>query len=126
MSIADYDLPITIPKPTLDLLMKRREFLARSAAVLGTPAGLAAQSHTAEGSPGGVSRALKFLFMDSKDIHNTWGHLHFSAAKFRRIADSPRKWFPRFHRMMKFGKKIVCLVFRISNPKFFVAYFLLI
>ena len=70
--------------------MKRRQFLAGAAtganlAMLGKPVafGSPAQSQAA----GVKNSRLKVLFMDKKDIFNTWGQLRFGATRMTKIAD---------------------------------------
>ena len=79
--------------------MKRREFLTRSttAAALAVSAKAAesgARGEAATSAPapqidaqGSDSRRLKLLFMDRRDIHNTWGTLHFGATRVQRLGD---------------------------------------
>src|SRR5579872_3382165 len=82
--------------------MKRREFLKRSttaaAFAMGTNAAEPA-AHGAAVSPAGPRGAraegtesgrVKLLFMDQKDIHNTWGTIRFGATPLRRISDGQK------------------------------------
>ena len=73
--------------------MKRREFLSRAAA----GAAFAAASPAAQ-SPAGAhtetkDSRLKLLFMDRRDVQNTWGLLRFGSTAFTRIGDPPQKEF---------------------------------
>jgi hypothetical protein len=52
----------------------------------------AATPVAAGGEPGGGGR-LKLLFMDRRDIHNTWGQVRFGATVPQRVADPPQKPF---------------------------------
>ena len=70
--------------------MKRRQFLtgAATAATLAVMAKPTAASSAAEGQATEVKDSgLKLLFMDKKDIFNTWGQLHFGATRMKKIAD---------------------------------------
>src|SRR4051812_13017409 len=74
--------------------MKRRQFLAGAAsgatlAMIGKPGlGQVAVSPASDGQTAGNKDArLKLLFMDKKDIFNTWGQVRFGATRMRKIAD---------------------------------------